>query len=386
MSTSGGFTPPGVAAQDFWRTPAASGALPDGVTDLTETIARTGQIGVGLAAATPPISSVDVGNGVRSGTHGNVAESPGYFTGALDPLAHVTAATPTPAIGFEVRHDNGTQGIGLTYNGIYATGSAANQNLIFQQRGAGQISHQFQALLTGFAFSNNGVQVALAANEGFRERWFAGGILEAEHWIRRSTVGAGLGNEDFFQRKDENGAIRNALTSNPSVTHPGSHSWTLDAGDTINDAKLVLFGYKQPAFFGFGVKSSTLASFISSNASHWRWYQGASPGTQVFGVSGLGNVTVDPLGVAPSGFASPVLRFGGEASDEAIRSQRVGADRFLEDIEVFTTGARRFAVLANGRLYAAVVPVFGSDGLAGAGGLAAGEIYKNALGQLMIKA
>lgn len=384
MSTNGGFIPPAGAAQDFWRSPAANGVQPDGVADVTEAMARSGPVGVGLAVATAPVSSVDVSNGARSGTHGNVAGSPGYFTGVIDGLANITAATPTPTTGFEVRHSNGTSGLGFAYNGVYATGSNANQDLIFQQRGAGQVSVQHQALLGGFNFFNHGSQVTLAANEGWRERWFAGGVLEAEHWLRRSTVGAGLGNEDFFQRKDENGAIRNALTSNPSVTHPGSHSWTIDAGDTINDAKLVLYGYRQPAFFGFGIKSSTLASFISSNASHWRWYQGASPGTQVFGVSGLGNVTVDPLGVAPSGFASPVLRFGGESSDEAIRSQRIGADRFLEDIEVFTSGARRFAVLSNGRLYAAVVPTFASNAAAVTGGLATGEVFKDATGLLHI--
>ena len=45
---------------DFFRTPNASGALPDGTNDVTEQIVRTGDIGIGFTGVTVPVAKLDL--------------------------------------------------------------------------------------------------------------------------------------------------------------------------------------------------------------------------------------------------------------------------------------------------------------------------------------
>lgn len=381
------FIPVPGAGQDFWRTPTTAGALPDGVNDVTEDIARTGNTGVGVFT-TAPVAKLDVSVGGRAGIDGRVAGiTPLYVTSNNMPGLNGTIATVPATLtgGAEFRHSNQSQGIGIGYDSIYCTGSNANQAFNFINRGNGQVSFYQQVLLGGFNYFNH-VGEAIAANQGWQHRWFAAGTVEAVRLMRRSTIGVGgtSGFEIFWQQRDAAGTFRNAMALRPSVTHASTFSLNIDE-NLLNDAKLVLFGSASTAFFGMGVKSSTLASFVSSAAGHFRWYQGASPGTQVMGLSGVGNLTIDPLGVGGAGFVSPVIRFGSETSVEGIHSQRTGADRFTSDLELHTAGIRRLAVLNNGRIYMQNVPTFATDALAGAGGLLTGEVYKDIFGALRIK-
>ncbi len=87
-------------------------------------ISLYGNVGVGV---TNPTNKLDIAQTARSGAHGT--NLPFYATGNV-------AAGSAGALGFEFRHDNGTQGIGLGFNTIYATGSNASQDLGFSARGA----------------------------------------------------------------------------------------------------------------------------------------------------------------------------------------------------------------------------------------------------------
>lgn len=374
---------PPTATQDFWRTPAANGAVPDGVNDPTEDIARTGKVGIGLAAATAPTARLDIADGGRSGALVSPpAGSPFYVTGALTGLGEgaVNPATPTANLA-ELRHSNTTQGVGFAYDGVYVTGSNPNESFNLMQRGAGQFFFRHQALLGGINYVNwCGADLA-GAGQGWYHRYYEAGAQAAGDLIRRTSEAFGdPGMERFFQLRAASGGLANAFALRPSPTLANAYSAVLD-GNTVHDQKLVLFGYPGTAFYGFGIKGSTLASFVSANSGFFRWYQGASPGTQVFSVSGVGNVAVDPSGVGPAGWSSPVLRFGGESSNEGIRSQRVGADTFLNDLEFYTNGARRLAVKNGGRIWvnlAGLPGPFATDALAGASGVLQGEIYRTA--------
>jgi len=85
-------------------------------------IKGTGQVGIGVTA---PQNKLDIATGpTRTGTHpSNMA-------------AYITANLTAPGIGFEIRHYDGTVGIGLGAQTMYAAGSNDNQNLTFLAKGS----------------------------------------------------------------------------------------------------------------------------------------------------------------------------------------------------------------------------------------------------------
>lgn len=82
------------------------------------------QVGIGTTA---PRNFLDVQAVPRTGTH--PTGRPLYVTGTVNEAAN----------GFEFRHSNGTQGIGIGYNSLYATGSNINPNLNLLPRGTGRV-------------------------------------------------------------------------------------------------------------------------------------------------------------------------------------------------------------------------------------------------------
>ncbi len=101
------------------------------------TIINPGNNNVGIGLYTPN-NKFDLASAARSGTHATAL--PFYATGTV-------AAGSPGSVGFEFRHSNGTQGIGLGYNTIYAAGSNANQDLGLASRALGNLF-----------FSTNGLQ------------------------------------------------------------------------------------------------------------------------------------------------------------------------------------------------------------------------------------
>ena len=84
----------------------------------------SGNVGIGTSS---PGSRLDVQAAPRSGTHGTGL--PLYVTGNMLPAGN----------GAEFRHSNGSQGVGIGFNSIYATGSNANQDLNLMPRGTGGV-------------------------------------------------------------------------------------------------------------------------------------------------------------------------------------------------------------------------------------------------------
>ncbi|QRN93830.1 hypothetical protein JRI60_32310 [Archangium violaceum] len=86
-------------------------------------ISAGGNVGIGTTA---PGSKLDIQNAPRSGAHPQNRAL--YVTGEFG-----------EADGVEFRHSNGTQGVGIGYNTLYATGSNPNQELFLQARGTGSV-------------------------------------------------------------------------------------------------------------------------------------------------------------------------------------------------------------------------------------------------------
>jgi hypothetical protein len=102
----------------------------DGTRGYTELmrLSREGNVGIGIGAVNP-IARLDILSGAaRTGTHPAAVKGlyiTGDFGGASD--------------GVEIRHSNGTQGIGIGYNSLYAAGSSADQNLNIMPKGTGGV-------------------------------------------------------------------------------------------------------------------------------------------------------------------------------------------------------------------------------------------------------
>ncbi|OON70107.1 hypothetical protein B0919_05040 [Hymenobacter sp. CRA2] len=90
-------------------------------------IESNGNVGIGTGNGTPG-NRLDVQTtAARSGTH--ATGRPLYVTGDFDQAAG----------GAEFRHYNGTQGVGIGYNSLYAAGSNADQDLNLMPKGAGGV-------------------------------------------------------------------------------------------------------------------------------------------------------------------------------------------------------------------------------------------------------
>lgn len=108
-------------------------------------LSSTGDVGIGL---TTPTNRLDISEGTRTGTHSSTCG------------LYVTSNAGTASNGFEFRHINGTQGIGLGYNTIYAAGSDANQGLGIATKGTGNLwlgTNGFTNLMILGASGNVGV-------------------------------------------------------------------------------------------------------------------------------------------------------------------------------------------------------------------------------------
>jgi hypothetical protein len=123
-----------------------------GTTDAIDFVTRTsnaermrvtsaGNVGIGV---TGPTNKLDIAAAARSGTHGTGL--PFYATGTV--LAGSN--------GFEFRHDNGTQGIGLGFNTIYATGTNATQDLGLASRSTGNLNFTTNAIQRMTVLGTNG--------------------------------------------------------------------------------------------------------------------------------------------------------------------------------------------------------------------------------------
>ena len=85
-----------------------------------------GNVGIGTSG---PVAKLDIMQTPRSGTH------PSSVKGL-----YVTGDFGTYNDGVEFRHSNGTQGIGISYTSIYATGTNANQGVSLVPRGTGSVN------------------------------------------------------------------------------------------------------------------------------------------------------------------------------------------------------------------------------------------------------
>ena len=135
-----------------------------------------GNVGIGTAT---PVTRLDVWTGTaRSGT-----APPSY--GAIYATADASGGTSYPPIA-EFRHSNQSQGIGINFNSIFATGSGANQSILLYSRGYAEIN------IPGSGVGGNGYGNLLV---DYPNAGSAGGCIT----IRNSGAGVGAFSSLIFE-------------------------------------------------------------------------------------------------------------------------------------------------------------------------------------------
>lgn len=117
----------GVKLADLAKEPWFGDDDDAGATTNTEDIYHLGHVGIGVTNPTTTNNKLDIADGNRTGTH--ATGRPLYVTGNLG----------DDSDGAEFRHSNGTQGVGIGFNSIYAAGSNANQHLNLIPKGTGSV-------------------------------------------------------------------------------------------------------------------------------------------------------------------------------------------------------------------------------------------------------
>jgi hypothetical protein len=187
-----------------------------GTTDANDFVTRTnniermrvssaGNIGIEI---NNPLNKFDLSSGTRTGVH--PTGLPFYITGNVSQGSN----------GFEFRHLNSTQGIGLGYNTIYATGSNAAQDLGFASRGIGNLNF----------FTNSTQKATILGTNGF----MGIGVLNPSYNLEiNGTFGYGNGTAGSYrsrtETKDDAGQIASQSgffeTSAPVNFPTGATSW-----------------------------------------------------------------------------------------------------------------------------------------------------------------
>ncbi len=174
----------------------------------------TGKLGLGTTA---PVANLDVVAEPRSGSHPAAVR-----------WLYVTGGFAAASDGVEFRHTNGSQGIGIGYNTLYATGSNADQDLGLAPRGAGSVVVRGPLKVSGATLQIDGTQ-KLAFTDGDTSN-----NLKVQLW---SGYGLGINNGTLFYAangrhswRDNAGANeRMALTTGPdgglTVTGTGASSF-----------------------------------------------------------------------------------------------------------------------------------------------------------------
>lgn len=120
-------------------------------------VGQDGSLGVSVQA---PVGPLDVAQEPRTGAHHPEGVSGLYVTGNFPAGREADGRLP----GVQFRHSNGSQGIGFGFDTIYATGANANQNLVLEPRGNGEVRVDGPLDVTG-ELTNDTLEARLTAIE-----------------------------------------------------------------------------------------------------------------------------------------------------------------------------------------------------------------------------
>ena len=157
---------------------------------------------------------------------------------------YVTANSDPDGKGVEFRHSNGSQGIGIGYNSIYATGSNTNQDLILKARGTGRV--RITGTLQAEDFAATGIKATTINGEKPPYAFEIGNKADTTNWhavqVPSDIIKSYLGDADggtikLLFRVNNTDEVRviteTVYIEQPDKSNnrsPGLHGWTRQLG------------------------------------------------------------------------------------------------------------------------------------------------------------
>ncbi len=193
------------------------------------TMENNGNVGIGTIS---PIAKLDINAG-RTGTHPATINGL-YVTGNFDEASN----------GVEFRHFNGTQGVGIGYNSIYATGGSENQNLNIIPKGTGNVgigtTSPHHLLDLGSSF---GAKLALYQNAGVND-FYGFGMSDYTMEIHAGSTAGSTAEAKMVIKNNGNIGIGTTTPETKLVIKDGSSMYVhigADVPGIAGDAPTVAF-------------------------------------------------------------------------------------------------------------------------------------------------
>ena len=255
-----------VAQNDFFRT-SVTNALPDGTTDPTENIYRSGNTAIGTVQSNTPVAKLDVSEAARTGTDLRSASTGLYVTSTAVGIGVASATHPANNLVANFLHSNQTQGIGISWDGIVRTGSSASLELALKAKGTKGFSFTYPEIEGTFYHDYRHGMSAETAGHQFLEDYNFNGMLNGRQRMQLIDL---TRNSQFAWDVQANNTFVTATEFTGSLAELGNTE--LQVGQNrVHNRKIVLFDGAETSahqFYGFGVNNSTLRYQVTAGAAH----------------------------------------------------------------------------------------------------------------------
>lgn len=173
--------------------------------------------------------------------------------------------------GVEFLADNKTQGVGISYNGIYRTGTNVNQDFYFRNKGNGSYYFQFiDGSANSFFYRQHRTTIP---NSVIYNRCLFGNNQREYTRITNNvddTLSSFFKSSMYFGVINGAGALSNAMRIRTSQITTTQTPY-LDMGQSAQNRKIVLYDgnvTSDHSYYGFGINPSTLRYQVSNGAYH----------------------------------------------------------------------------------------------------------------------
>jgi hypothetical protein len=230
-------------------TGAVTLSLPQSIN--TSANVQFGTLGLGVAAGTNGLDVLYAA--ARSGSH--ATSRPLYVTGDIG----------ADSTGSEFRHYNGTQGIGIGYNTIYASGSNANQDLGLLARGAASVVAKINGSAGSSAVLVVDNQTTSSTTNGIDMRLNNSSKMVIKYDTTNGIQLVDTNNSNTWL--SQGGVSKKVVTANTNVLDDGAGNMAIQGTKTFEFGQGTASKESNAGKIGYGTFDATALNIVGAGAS-----------------------------------------------------------------------------------------------------------------------